>query len=256
MTPQRVPVIAAVFGTVVLALVSVLLMARRMSGAFTMPLDWPGLLLAGFVLAGVCVCIRTVGLWSQGTTMQNACLCWLPLASVVLIASAILIPGSSVLGTSLFVGILAVEETYTYLALGTRLIRPLGAGLEVADGSTDETVDQQFIRRRTAEGEEVLEGALRVQFVPGQRAATAHVSFCPPFERTPHIGFEQSDGPEARIRLEQVLPFGARFEIKRPMATTNASLALTFVARSEPAAAAGPIASEASAPASSLRAAP
>lgn len=73
---------------------------------------------------------------------------------------------------------------------------------------------QQLTRSRTADGSETLAGWLRVAVATGQRSANVHVAFCPPFARTPQVSVEQLDGPETRIKVVQVLPYGVRCDLK------------------------------------------
>jgi hypothetical protein len=40
------------------------------------------------------------------------------------------------------------------------------------------------------------------------------VAFCPPFAGTPELTAVQLDGPEARIKIAQLLPYGARLDVK------------------------------------------
>ena len=80
----------------------------------------------------------------------------------------------------------------------------------------DESLDQQLVRRRGAEGEEVVVGQVRMRFAAGQRTAEGHVAFCPPFSRRPEVEFEATSGPAARIELGQVLPLGAQVRCKAP----------------------------------------
>jgi hypothetical protein len=77
-----------------------------------------------------------------------------------------------------------------------------------------EEVTQQLIRSLAADGIETLSGWLRLRFSPGQRTGNAHVAFCPPFPQTPELTVSQLDGPEARIKIAQLLPYGARLELK------------------------------------------
>jgi hypothetical protein len=91
-------------------------------------------------------------------------------------------------------------------------------------------VTQHFTRRKTAEGDDLIEGWLRTALVAGQRTVHAHVSFCPPFVGTPELEFEQADGPAARVRLGQVLAYGARFEVKLD-AVGPAEVLIAFSAR-------------------------
>jgi hypothetical protein len=60
----------------------------------------------------------------------------------------------------------------------------------------------------------MLAGWFSAELAAGQRHATAHVAICPPLAGTLACYAEQNDGPEAEVRIAQVLPQGVRFEIK------------------------------------------
>ncbi len=82
------------------------------------------------------------------------------------------------------------------------------------DSELPEDVLQRFTRNRTSDGSDVLSGLLRVVLTAGQRTASVHVAFCPPFSRIPQIAVEQCEGEPARIKVGQLLPYGARFDLK------------------------------------------
>jgi hypothetical protein len=89
-------------------------------------------------------------------------------------------------------------------------------------------------RRRAAGGTEEISGWLRVTFAAGQRTAAAHAAFCPPLGAMPDITFEQLDGPPARIKPGQVLPFGIRLDLKLSAAAeAPADVLLRFSARAK-----------------------
>lgn len=95
--------------------------------------------------------------------------------------------------------------------------KPASESLAPEEDLAEESVEgisQKVVRRVDAAGHESLSGLLRVHFTAGQRVAQAHLGFCPPLAATPHIEFEQVEGPPARVKLAQVFPYGARFEIK------------------------------------------
>lgn len=75
-------------------------------------------------------------------------------------------------------------------------------------------VTQQLTRMQTADGADIINARVIVAFEPGQRAASIHVAFCPPFDVLPEVEFEQTDGPESRIKLGQLLPQGVRLDVK------------------------------------------
>jgi hypothetical protein len=94
---------------------------------------------------------------------------------------------------------------------------PNKAGEDAAAGEEpEEQLVQQLTRAKTADGADVLRGSLYAAFPIGGRAVSIHVAFCPPFEERPRIEFRQTGGPAARIKLAQLLAFGARFDIKLP----------------------------------------
>ena len=93
-------------------------------------------------------------------------------------------------------------------------------------------VTQQFTRSETADGVEELCGWLRLPFASGQRTGSVHVAFCPPLRVTPELRVEQIEGPEARIKMAQVLPYGARFDLKLAAAVEEpTAVLLQFTAR-------------------------
>ena len=58
------------------------------------------------------------------------------------------------------------------------------------------------------------------------------MAFCPPFAATPELEVEQLDGPEARIKTAQLLPYGARLDLKLAAAAEEpTSVLLQFSAR-------------------------
>lgn len=82
------------------------------------------------------------------------------------------------------------------------------------DEPPGDEVIQQLTRSRMPDGSETLAGWLRVGLAAGQRNTNVHVAFCPPFDRTPQVSIEQLDGPETRIKIVQVLPYGVRCDLK------------------------------------------
>jgi hypothetical protein len=58
---------------------------------------------------------------------------------------------------------------------------------------------------------------------PGQRSANLHLAFCPPFARSPRISVQQREGPAARVKEGQLLPYGARLDLKLAQAAETAT---------------------------------
>lgn len=104
-----------------------------------------------------------------------------------------------------------------------------------ADEPPAENVTQQLTRSQAADGSETLVGWLRVALAVGQRNTNVHVAFCPPFVRTPQVTVEQLDGPETRIKVVQVLPYGVRCDLKLAgPSDVPANILLQLSARVEP----------------------
>ena len=52
------------------------------------------------------------------------------------------------------------------------------------------------------------------------------MAFCPAFERTPTVEFEVISGPPVRLELGQVLPLGARWDVKLAQSAKQATAIL------------------------------
>ena len=80
--------------------------------------------------------------------------------------------------------------------------------------ASDGQITQQVVRQQASDGTETMSGRLRASFLPGQRTASVHLAFCPPFANMPTVEVKQIDGPPGRIKTVQLLPYGARFDLK------------------------------------------
>ncbi|HEV3024790.1 MAG TPA: hypothetical protein VGX76_20075 [Pirellulales bacterium] len=77
-----------------------------------------------------------------------------------------------------------------------------------------EQITQRMVRSTAADGSDVLRGSARAELAAGSMAAKVHVAFCPPFATLPRLELGQSAGPPARIGVGQILPQGARIEVR------------------------------------------
>jgi hypothetical protein len=94
-------------------------------------------------------------------------------------------------------------------------------------------VVQQQTRMYLANGLDRLTGWLQMALATGERNATAHVAFCPPFLETPKISLRQTAGPAGRIRAVQILPHGVRLELKLDLSPRHPQrVSIEFVAES------------------------
>lgn len=112
---------------------------------------------------------------------------------------------------------------------------PASDETQMADGpltaQADGEIWQRYVRSLTDSGADLVRGTLRVAFLPGARLAVAHVAFCPPFDNRPQFEARQTAGPVARLKISQVLPQGARLEVRlATAAATHARVDVNFTA--------------------------
>ena len=224
-----------------LLLAAAMLGWRRLAGAFTGAPPDPWLLAAVAAVVATTAAVARLGWRYQSASRRSG---WLdrPVAvgvsvGVLAAGAALSLPGTSPVALGLFWGILAVEELWAWRPAvwrrrlaARRAAPPPGREVRIdppqrplphpipppplADEPPDGSVTQQLTRSHAPDGSETLAGWLRVPLAAGQRVTNCHVAFCPPFPQTPRVAVEQIEGPEARIKTVQLLPFGARFDLK------------------------------------------
>jgi len=238
---------------------------RRLCGALSHPLPAVLLIPAGLLMAVMALGIRT--LWraiiKEDSSNAELLFDFLLAGSLLIFAAALSLPGANAWALGLFWLLLAAEEVWAWRHQTARLINrlrskrasfrpvridPAQSALPhvesarstpgaVAEISTmpdwpAKHVTQQLIRSTAADGADVLSGWLRLGFAAGQRMGNLHVAFCPPFVHTPEFTVLQLDGPEARIKIAQLLPYGARLDLKLISFTEEpTSILLQFTAR-------------------------
>ncbi|MHB1036069.1 MAG: hypothetical protein ACYC35_20565 [Pirellulales bacterium] len=219
------------------SLAAVLVLARRLTRALETPLGTSAIITAGLVAAAVAAGIRM--LWRglpalDQTPWFETCVTWLPATAIACLGVAIWLPETPAGGLAAFWLIAGAEELCTWRAFRARMPadKPEAASRR-GSMPPDEAIAQQLVRRRAADGVEVVEGWLRVAFEANQRTANVHVAFCPAFLQTPEVRVRQVDGPEARIKEGQVLPYGARLDLKLDEPSAEpATVLVEFSARS------------------------
>jgi hypothetical protein len=240
-----------ILSSALLFALAMLLFWRRTAGAICEPLPSAGILVAGVCLAVVAAAAH----WAErqfAPRNRRALFCETALSlSLLAVALSLSLPGTSLASLIVFWLILLLEEGFawfrrtgfqpvstecnTVLLESKKKIQPAAPlslpDVESPDSIPPEEVTQQFTRSTAADGTEELAGWLRIPFVAGQRSGSVHVAFCPPFARTPELSVEQLDGPEARLKTAQILPYGARVDLKlHTPAETSSSVVLHFAA--------------------------
>ena len=250
---------------VVLVLCAALLCWRRGVGALSNPLDLASLVAVALPVVAMAAAARALGGFCRPAAQWGAleaCRAVLLSASVLATGAALSLHGTTPAGLVALWGILIAEEAWALcpgklpvLPAMPRWRRPrfwpvrVDAPQTIAphtpahsddrpivvDTPPDETVTQQLTRSRAADGTEHLSGWLRIPMAFGQRTANVHVAFCPPFPHTPRARVKQLEGPEARIKTVQLLPYGVRFDLKlREPSESAAALLLQFSADAAP----------------------
>ena len=252
-----------------LCLAALLVVWRRAAGALGHPLPPVALIAVGATIASVAVGIRLIRRFQSPTESPPTALNSRPPSISILTTAAVLslgvalsLPGTAAGGLAAFWAVLIVEELWAWRPSALRWFRrgsavprpvrfdraeehsphhlpaetpPTPALPEIAfDSSAIPPGDvlQQLTRSLSADGVEQLAGWLRMPFSVGQRTASVHVAFCPPFPKTPELSVEQLDGPTARIKTAQLLPHGARLELKlAATAEEPSAVLLKFSAR-------------------------
>lgn len=239
-----------------LALIVVLVAARRLAGALTQPLDDVALLACGLIAPLLAAAERWLAAHDEVPPTTPRELFAIPamrVAAIVVFGWAISLAGSSTLGLLAYWGAAVGGEAacgpwsqwrssrrprVRLLAPGedTDEFAPDGDSPpddEIAVAVVEGDVRQVLTRLTAADGTDVLRGEIIAEFAPGQARAAVHIAFCPAFAATPAIEFEQVAGPDARIQIGQALPWGARFDVKLPQpATGEMRVRLALEARS------------------------
>jgi hypothetical protein len=227
---------------VVLIVVASVLALRRAGGAFTHPLSISALALLTIVATILTATTRaTLPLTLAGRVLPT----WL----FATVALALSLRETSPLGLVLLWSCVVGEAVWHWrssepMAIPTapQIDRPRAMDQlvresvdEIDESSAEEELDvRQSLRRGvTSDGIDVLTGEVHAVFVAEQRIEHVHLSFCPPFERTPTFDLEQIEGPEARIEVAQLLPYGVRLELKLSQ-SGPARVTIAFSARLTP----------------------
>jgi len=228
--------------------------ARGLAGALQTPLEPAALLTAGVLVAAASVVVRLGWLLPLGANrigrLDRVVMAITSFAVAALCGGLCLPPDTPLAAASLFRVIIVAEEGWAWLWFFRIRVRngsspaksPSEPPVREKNSSdpfsaVEETIPaaeviQQLTRSQAADGAEELSGWLRLPFAPGQRTGSVHVAFCPPLRVTPELAVEQVEGPEARIKTAQLLPYGARLDLKLAAAAEGpTAVLLQFTAR-------------------------
>ncbi|MFP6667730.1 MAG: hypothetical protein VB876_10480 [Pirellulales bacterium] len=250
-------------GAVLLLAVGFGLAIRRIAGGLHEPLSAAGFLLVGLALAVISTMLRfgapATMLRSGANLAQRGFVVLAPPLAVAVICISICLPGSSNIGLcGLWLIVVATEGAFCLFVRSRFRIggppqptRSLDEQQQVEKKSPErlDAADvtatsqglaanllQQFHRGADKDTGEYCHGMIRATFVAAQRTDTLHLSFCPPFYSTPELHVEQTEGPDAQVKVTQLLPYGARLEVRlasAPETDVQAVLEFTALERGE-----------------------
>ncbi len=106
----------------------------------------------------------------------------------------------------------------------------------ITDERSNDSTTQWMTRQSLPSGVDQIEGAIRVSFAAGQRAASVHVPFSPPFAAVPQVECEATGDDPVRWKVSVVYAYGMRVELKRESNDEPGDIELSYSAVCESAA--------------------
>ena len=123
-------------------------------------------------------------------------------------------------------GSIAIEDASTTAGGETSADWPRAvAAADLADephGDAGEVV-QWMQRSKLGKRQELIEGTVRVEFTPGQKQATIHLTFWPPLCERPALECQILNDVSVRLKVASLYTFGARIEAKRSQLVDEAA---------------------------------
>lgn len=214
-----------------------LISARRLAGAIQSNLNPSAMLLLALISAAAASLARIA--WRRSfplespaeLTLADQLVGWGSSLGLVLLAVGCCYPGDRTSEWLIWLPILVADQFWrqTFFDAG----EPLASIAEAEDFSRptldDETISphtddfapddnivQQLYRLQGEQGQEIIYGTVRADFVTGQRTAVVHVGFCPPLEYLPEIEAEALPGSYASIKVVQAFAHGTRLDVRLP----------------------------------------
>ena len=221
---------------VTLALVAVVLVVRRISGALVQPLGLGGLV--GVALA--CCLIATVirkSLCRSYAALRHDLLIRLTVSAIVFsLMTAVTLAGTSAAAVLPAWFLVVATEAASWLPLlrrgGTRRSIAVEAPQEIQPVALEPELPanllQQVTRVLDEAGGESVHAVLRAVVPGGDKQAAIHVAFCPPLAQTPQLTAHALEC-EADVRITQAETFGARLELRLPDAAATDQAVLVEV---------------------------
>jgi len=253
--PLAVNLAAAVYltGITALYLGGGLLLWRRIEGTQLVPLQVSTLLVTSVCLGFATLVLLQAGhVWqSRSPRSTRLFTTGLAIVPVILSAGSLCLPGTTAWGLAVLwaplVLLIAGQTLLVSLRNGdsknfadddrdslssnpsskrTFRVDPAHSSAVAAPHFPPEDVSQQLTRSCTEDGRDLCHGWIRASFDQGQRQQIVHLAFCPPFQSCPELSTSLVDGQMVEVKHAQLMPYGARVELKRDRSMKESSVAL------------------------------
>jgi len=230
----------------ILVLIGGLLLARRLTGAFSA--DLPAQTMLFFALGAASTLAFSRIAWRRSFPLEtpedlsftDQVFGWTSSAALALLAIGCCYPANRTSDWLIWLPILVADQLWrqNFFDAGEPWT-PSGedvpiatATLAIANTPQHENMVQQLYRLQDEPGSEVIYGTLRADFVTGQRTAVVYVGFCPPLAHLPEIEAEALPGSLAKIKVVQALAHGTRLDVRLPApAQTDTQIWIDIAAR-------------------------
>jgi hypothetical protein len=213
---------------VLMPVLALVLLVRRLSGAFDQPLGGLAIVVAALVLETAAWLIRRLARSTQYSVLSTTSPIGFGVVSAitVLILASLTLPGTPVVGIIIaWLVLIAGEVAQGVNCFQPGLWRRWNARLAVVSVSTSSSAAdeaefpaglvQQMTRVREGDRES-LHALMRAEIPSGDRLAVLHLSFCPPLAEAPELTAHAVDAENAEVRVMQAETFGARIEVRLP----------------------------------------
>lgn len=214
----------------VLTVVGLLAATRRFLGAFTGALSPSMMLLLAFVAAAAVAFARIA--WRRNFPLESPeelsrldiAIGWASSLSLILLMVGCCYPGYKTTDWLIWLPIIVADQFWrqTFFDTGEPWAGEESFEAEFSDSPNlaiaqypqDENLLQQLYRLKDEQGQEIIYGTVKADFVTDQRTAVVHVGFCPPLSYLPEIEAEALPGSFARTKVVQSLAHGTRLEVR------------------------------------------
>ncbi len=208
-----------------------MLLTRRLGGALQNPLPPLTLVAAISVTAGIALVVNLLAQCFVEHRSSQIVLRWIATICLALIALSVTVPRSAAPAVIIAWFLVVSSEILIWRPRSKTAVRlnrnqtgeaqaalvqqsALPTVSEPALGESPTLESTQQLNYCTVDGRQVVEGWFQIALAANQRVGTAHLAFCPAFDRGPQVDAECTSDVACTIQPALVLPWGIRWEIK------------------------------------------